>query len=193
MLITISKLLALVVSFATVTNTLTFLSNDGQVCWTKVSQKEIIQPDSCPDEFHVYRNKWCEGICTSDYKDDGDGFYTRKCPDGWIDFGDTCAMPIGKPRRMSFPIWDTPEGTGCDAGYHVSEYIKITCIPDCPARMTEVALSTACKKDTYHRTTITDANCRPGYEQYFNSCKGCGDGLSTHGDVCVKACPAGYT
>jgi hypothetical protein len=114
----------------------------------------------------------------------------RKCPFGWSPILKNCIKPLGKTRRMSFPFWETPAGTGCDAGYHVSPYVQISCILDCPVRMTEVSLATACEKDEYQRTD-SDAKCRPGYENFFEGCLGCRSGFSAYGGVCVGACPAG--
>jgi hypothetical protein len=139
----------------------------------------------------VFKNYWCEGVCTPDYKDDGYGNCKRKCPDGWLNFADFCAKPIPRPRRMSPVIWET-EGTGCDAGYHVWPYVTISCIADCPARMVEVGLATACQKDNYGQTSV-EPHCRPGYENYYAGCRGCGSGLTKYGEVCVEPCPAGYT
>jgi hypothetical protein len=188
MLITISKLLALALSFSITTQSLIF-GNVG-MCWAKASQKEIIAPDFC-SEFHVFRNNWCEGVCTSEYTEDKLGGCIRNCPAGWPPIFHNCIKPLGIPRRMSFPFWDTPDGIGCDAGYHVSEYVKITCTADCPARMKEVSLETACEKDQYRKTNV-ETKCRPGYEKYRYSCRGCGNGSSAFGDVCVT-CPPGTT
>jgi hypothetical protein len=105
MLITIFKLLALVASFATVTTTLTFLSNDEQICWANVSQREIIRADIC-DEFHVFKNYWCEGVCPPGYTDVDLGYCKRNCPHGWLNFADFCAKPVPRPRRMSPLIWE---------------------------------------------------------------------------------------
>jgi hypothetical protein len=58
--------------------------------------------------------------------------------------------------------------------------------------MVEVGLATACQKDNYGQTSV-EPHCRPGYENYYAGCRGCGSGLTKYGEVCVEPCPAGYT
>jgi hypothetical protein len=137
MLITISKLLALLILFTFTTQA--FLNNEDQVCWTKVTQRSVAPAIIC-SPLHKLQNGVCNGVCSGEYIDKPGSTNTcwRKCPEHFSDLFHLCLKPPVKTRKMSPLIWETPRGAGCDLGWYVDSFLGLSCIIECPSNMEEV-------------------------------------------------------